>query len=219
MIFLITLSSVYATTTFTKGTIINPNQTNAYYIFNRDVTFDFAYDTPTALITNLYNFSYTPSTNTNYSMLINITAIDNSTNNTITDFNATWRSIDHLSTNQGMVLLPIYNQTDSFNVSSSGYIDLQVLNYNGLNDYVAYLNPSTTTTTTTTISSTTSTTNEYSEISGMLGATGTGIGNFLDYTRSPLGKFIFWIVIIGALVGVISGITILIKKIAEKINM
>lgn len=54
------------------------------------------------------------------------------------------------------------------------------------------------------------------EVCDLLSETGNGIGVFVEAIRSPLGKFILFLAIIGAVVGLIVGIVFLIKKVSTK---
>ncbi len=50
------------------------------------------------------------------------------------------------------------------------------------------------------------------EICDMLSETGAGIGEFAENSRQPLGKFILFLAIIGAIVALVLGIVYVIKK-------
>ncbi len=50
------------------------------------------------------------------------------------------------------------------------------------------------------------------EICDMLSETGNGIGEFAEGSRQPLGKFILFLAIIGAIVALVLGVVYAIKK-------
>lgn len=49
-----------------------------------------------------------------------------------------------------------------------------------------------------------------------LNEAGNGLGVFLDAIKTPLGTFIFYIAIIGAVVALVLGVAYLIRKVATK---
>jgi len=50
------------------------------------------------------------------------------------------------------------------------------------------------------------------EICDLLSETGTGIGEFAEGARQPLGKFILFLALIGAIVGLVVAVIFVIKK-------